>query len=231
MSPSIESLDENAYTALLAPIWNFLARTDDPVPSDVIFVFGSRDLDVPRRAAELYAVGCSSRVLVTGRLGPMTEGVFDKPEALVFKDELMRHGVPDRAITTEVRADNTLENVRLGMTALAIAGQTPRSALLVAKGFVMRRCLATFARQYPAVEVRGCPPRGALPAQRDRPRAAFAARLVAELHRLDRYGATGDIDRQAIPDSVRWAARQVEGLLKRLPGPQTDGRRDDPGLV
>ena len=213
MSPSIESLDENAYTALLAPIWDFLARTDDPVPSDVIFVFGSRDLDVPRRAAELYGVGLSPRVLVTGRLGPMTEGVFDKPEALVFKDELISHGVLDRAIITEVRADNTLENVRFGMTALATAGQTPRSALLVAKGFVMRRCLATFARQYPAVEVRGCPPLGALTAQCDRPRAAFAARLLAELHRLDTYGATGDIDPQEIPDSVRGAAHRVEGCL------------------
>jgi len=213
MSPSIESLDENAYTALLAPIWAFLARTDDPVPSDVIFVFGSRDLAVPRRASELYAVGFSSRVLVTGRLGPMTEGVFDQPEALVFKDELMSHGVLDRAITTEVRADNTLENVRFGMAALAAAGQTPRSALLVAKAFVMRRCLATFARQHPAVQVRGCPPVGALTAQHDRPRTAFAARLLAELHRLDDYGATGDIDPQEIPDSVRGVARQVAVLL------------------
>ena len=172
MSRSIESLDETAYEALLMPIWDFLARTDDPAPSDVIFVFGSRDLGVARRAAELYTAGLASRVLVTGLLGPMTERVFDKPEALVFKAELTRLGVPDRAITTDVRAGNTLENVRFGMTALRAAGQTPRSTLLVAKAFVMRRCLATFARQYPAVTVRGCPPAGSLAAQRDRPRAA-----------------------------------------------------------
>ena len=100
MPPSIESLDETAYEALLAPIWDFLVRTHAPAPSDVFFVFGSRDLGVARRAAELYAAGLSFRVLVSGLRGPLTERVFDKPEALVFKDELTRLGMPYRAITT-----------------------------------------------------------------------------------------------------------------------------------
>ena len=213
MARSIESLNETDYQALLAPIWDFLARSDDPAPSDVIFVFGSRDLGVPRRAAELYAAGLSARVLVSGRSGPMTEQVFDKPEALVFRDELTTHGVPDQAITVEVDAGNTLENVQFGMSALLAAGQTPRSALLVAKTFVMRRCLATFARQHPGVQVRGCPPAGSVVTQRDRPRAAFAARLVAEVRRLDDYGAAGDIAPQETPGVVRDAARRVERLL------------------
>ena len=155
MPSSIASLDETAYEALLRPIWDFLVRADDPASSDVIFVFGSQDLGVARRAAELYAAGLTSRVLVTGRLGPMTRE-FDKPEALVFKEELTSWGVPEHAITTELHAGNTLENVRFGMAALRAVGQTPRSALLVAKPFVMRRCLATFARQSPSVSVRSC---------------------------------------------------------------------------
>ena len=158
MSPSIDELDDDAYARLLAPVWDFLALTHDPAPSDVIFVFGSRDLAVAGRAAELYNDGLADRVLVSGRLGRMTEGVFDRPEALVFKDELTRRGVPDRAVTTEVAAGNTLENVRFGMAALAATGKTPRSTLLVAKTFVMRRCLATFARHHPSVAARGCPP-------------------------------------------------------------------------
>jgi len=216
MPSSIESLDDTAYEALLTPIWEFLVRTDDPAPSDVIFVFGSHDLGVARRAAELYAAGLASRVLVTGRFGLMTEGVFDKPEALVFKEELTGCGVPDHAIVTEVRAGNTLENVRFGMTALREVWQTPRSALLVAKAFVMRRCLATFARQYPGMTVRGCPPAGSLSAHRDRPRDAFAARLVGEIRRLDDYGVNGDIESQAIPESVREAVRRVEGALSMV---------------
>jgi uncharacterized SAM-binding protein YcdF (DUF218 family) len=146
----------------------------------------------------------------------MTERVFDKPEALVFKDEMTTHGVPAAVITTEVNALNTLENVRFGMTALRAAGEAPRSALLVAKTFAMRRCLATFARQHPGVTARGCPPAGSLTTQRDRPRAAFAARLVGELRRLDQYGAAGDIDPQETPRAVREAARRVEALLSTM---------------
>jgi hypothetical protein len=99
---------------------------------------------------------------------------------------------------------------------LLAAGEAPRSALLVAKTFVMRRCLATFARQHPGVTARGCPPAGSLTTQRDRPRAAFAARLVGELRRLDQYGATGDIESQQTPRAVLEAARQVEALLSAV---------------
>ena len=209
----IDSLDTEAYTRLLEPIWSYLCLTHAPARSDVIFVFGSRGMEVPRRAAQLYADGWAPRVLVSGRAGPMTEHVFDEPEALVFRDELVRRGVPASAIATEVDARNTLENVRFGMTALEAAGQSPRSALLVAKAFAMRRCLATFARQHPGVEVRGCPPAGLSIEHLDRSRAAFAARLVAEVRRLEVYGAAGDIEPCAIPPAARVASREIARLL------------------
>ncbi len=209
----LESLDTNEYTRLLQPIWRYLRPVEAPARSDVIFVFGSRGMEVPRRAAELYAAGWAPCVLVSGRTGPMTEHVFDRPEALVFEDELVRRGVPASAVVTEVDAGNTLENVRFGMSALATAGQRPRSALLVAKAFAMRRCLATFARQHPDVAVRACPPAGSLIAHLDRSRADFAARLVAEVRRLDVYGAAGDIAPCTVPSAAREAAREITRLL------------------
>ncbi len=213
MSHPLDSLSDVAFGHLVEPIWNFLATSQAPVPSDVIFVFGSRDLAVPRRAAELFSDGLAPCLLVTGGFGPMTEGVFSKAEALVFKDELVRRGVPDDVIITEVKAGNTLENVRFGMSALQAARRSVDSVLLVAKTFVMRRCVATFAQQYPQTEACGCPPVGSLMVQRDRPRVAFGARLVAELERLDRYGAARDIVPQAIPGTVRDAAEQVKAWL------------------
>ena len=213
----IDRLDEKAYIRLLTPVWNYLRLAHAPAPSDVIFVFGSRGLEVPRRAAELHAAGWAPRLLVSGRAGPMTEHVFDKPEALVFRDELVRRGVPAAAVTTEVDAGNTLENVRFGMAALEAAGRRPRSALLVAKAFAMRRCVATFARQHPGVAVRACPPGGGPAAHPDRGRAAFAARLVAEIRRLEAYGASGDIAPCAIPPAARAASREILRLLDPAP--------------
>ena len=194
---------------LIRPLWDFLAVSDPPDAADVIFVFGCRDYAVPARAAELYHGGHAPRVLVSGHEGRLTRGVFDKPEALVFKDRLLAAGVPESAVLTEPEAANTLENVRLGMAMLERTGTTVTRALLVAKGFVMRRCLATFHQHFDGVDVRACPPTGGLDAALDRSGAAFAARLAAEIDRLDRYAAKGDIRAQPIPEDVRRSARAV----------------------
>ena len=144
--------------SVVQPLWDFLAVSHRPIAADVIFVFGSQDLAVPARAAELYQAGHAPRVLVTGSFGKMTRGVFGRAEAFVFRDHLVSAGVPEAAIVTEPDASNTLENVTFGMAALDRLGARPRTALLVGKGFVMRRCLATFARHHGDVETRACPP-------------------------------------------------------------------------
>ena len=160
-------------------------------------------------------------MLVSGRYGRMTREVFDQPEALVFRDRLLRDGVPPAAIVTETEAGNTLENVRYGLAALRRRGVAVGSALLVAKPFVMRRCAATFARQAPGVRVRCCPPETDLLRSIDRAPAAFASRLVAEVERLDRYGAAGDIAEQTVPAAVRQAVRRIADARwrdNRVPG-------------
>ena len=197
------------FQRIARPLWDYLAIADAPARADVIFVFGSQALAVPLRAAELYRAGHAPVVLVSGHYGRMTRDVFDQPEALVFRDRLLRHGVPPAAIVTETKAGNTLENVLYGLAALGRKGIAVASALLVAKPFVMRRCAATFARQAPDVRVRCCPPRTDLLRSIDRAPAAFAARLVAELDRLERYAAAGDVAVQTIPESVRAAARRI----------------------
>ena len=193
-------------------LWDYLLVAEPPVPADVIFFFGSQDLAMPDRAVELYRTGHAPAVLLTGGFGRMTRGVFPEPEALVFRARMVAAGVPGAAIVTEIEAGNTLENVRLGLAALRRAGRPVRSALLVAKGFVTRRAVATFAAQAPDVRVRACPPTARLADALDRPPDAFAARLVAEIDRLDRYGARGDIARQRIPLAVRAAVQRIRAL-------------------
>ena len=194
---------------LIDPLWRYLALAETPRAPDVIFVFGCRDLAVPARAAALFHGGHAPHVLVTGSYGRMTRDVFPKPEALVFRDHLIESGVPPSAIQTEKVATNTLENVTLGIEALRRVGRMPATALLVAKGFVMRRCVATFAQQCDEVRVRACPPHGGVAAALDRSLVEFAARLVAEIDRLERYAESGDIRAQAIPSEVREAARRL----------------------
>lgn len=197
------------FERVVGPLWSYLAVADAPARADVIFVFGSQALSVPARAAELYRAGHAPVVLASGRYGRMTRDVFDQPEALVFRDRLLRDGVPREAIVTETEAGNTLQNVLFGLAALRRKRIAVCSALLVAKPWVMRRCAATFARQAPDVRVRCCPPRTGLMRTIDRAPASFAARLAAELDRLERYAAAGDIVPQTIPEPVLAAARRI----------------------
>ena len=203
------------FERIVGPLWDYLAVVDAPARADVIFVFGSQALSVPARAAELYRAGHAPVVLVSGRYGRMTRGVFAQPEALVFRDRLLRGGVPPAAIVVETEAGNTLQNVRYGLAELRRRRIAVASALLVAKPFVMRRCAATFARQAPDIRVRCCPPRTDLMRSIDREAASFAVRLVAELDRLDRYAAVGDIASETIPAPVRAAARRITAEIRR----------------
>lgn len=205
-------------TARFQPLWDFLSVSEPPVSADAIFVLGSQDLRVPARAAELFHQGHASRILVTGSYGRMTRHLFPQPEALVFKQHLLAAGVPKSAIVTEPDASNTLENVQLGMRALELAGLSPRTLLLVGKGFVMRRSVATFARHFGAVSVVPCPPKGGLEMAMDRDASAFVARLVAEVERLEQYADQGDIRRDPIPPAIkRIVATFTPGALSPNP--------------
>ena len=195
---------------LVQPVWNYLAVSDAPGCADVIFVFGGRDREVPERAAELYHQGYAACLLVTGSLGRLTRGVFDKPEALMFEEYLLEAGVPPEAIITEFHAANTLENVRFGMAALTARGVSVSSALLVAKAFHMRRCVATFAKHFRDVRIEACPPAGGMRQALERGARVLTARLVGEVERLERYSKKGDIRRQEIPETVHAAIRQIK---------------------
>lgn len=164
---------------------------------------------MPDHAASLYRSGYAPTVLVTGRYGRMTRDVFEKPEALVFKDVLVRAGVPSQAIVAESTARNTLENVTRGLFLLRQKKILCRSVLLVAKPFVMRRCAATFTRQAPDVRVSCCPYTEDMATSIDRRPSSFARRLVEELERIDRYATNGDIERQQISKQLRIAAQNV----------------------
>ena len=198
---------------LVQSLWEYLALAEVPRSADVIFVFGSRDLAVPAWAAELFHEGHAPLGLVTGSYGRMTRDVFSKPEALIFRDHLVKAGVPRSAILIEPVATNTLENVRLGVETLRQVGRMPATALLVAKGFVMRRCVATFAKQFNDIRVCACPPDGGVMTPLDRKPTEFAARLVAEIDRLERYAESGDIRVQEIPSVVRKAARRLTAQI------------------
>lgn len=190
-------------------VWDFLCPSVKPAKVDVIFVFGGLDLLVPRRAAELFHEGHAKRILVTGKSGALTKGVFKTSEARVFADEMIQCRVPAESILLEENAGNTGANVELGMKVLEDSGISVGSVILVAKPFITRRALATFALRYPDVRTLPCPPQGDINDFVDRPSREFVLRLLGEVERLSSYAQAGFIAEVKMPQRV---LKAVEAL-------------------
>ncbi|MFC8936021.1 YdcF family protein [Rhodococcus sp. NPDC057135] len=187
---------------LVAPLWEFLSPSVSADGLyDCIFVMGGADFEIPRKAAELWRKGHSPIVLITGGHGPFS-GHFDRSEAEVFAEEMRKGGVPDSSIILEPHASNSGENVRLGMGALSSAGIPTHRIAVVSKPFIMRRCLATFAKQFPEVQVDPVPPIGSPSEFLDRDSASFVTRLVGEIERLRDYSGLGFTVPVEIPREV-----------------------------
>jgi len=195
----------------LQTIQDYLCIHDEPEPADAIFIFGSVLLPpVWERAAELYHQGFAPLIVTTGYAGPSAQKLGIASEGSFLAEKLMTLGVPSRAIIVEEKSSNTLENVTFGMRALKERGLSVQKLLLVAKPMHMRRCVATFARQFPDVTTLSCPPVLTLAQTVDRPYEEFVDRVAGEVERLERYaGPNGSIKPQAIPDSVRQAVAKI----------------------
>lgn len=166
-------------------------------------------MEIPTRAADLYHRGVAGTILVSGDSGPLTADTFAGSEAEVFAAHMTDLGVPESALYLEDEATNTGENVQLGMERLAAAGIFPRSVAVVAKGFLTRRAMLTFQKQYPQVRVVPLPAPGSASAHPDRSQDALALRLVDELRRLCEYQGRGFIAEVAIPPEVERAERKI----------------------
>lgn len=192
-------------------LWDYLVVNDARQQSDVIFCFGSRHREVPKRAAELFAAGQAPLILVSG--GAPIDGVGC--EADVFAQDLVALGVPADRIVAERKARNTGENVVLGLGALS-GRLVLRRVTAVSWPLAARRCLATFGRHDPSLVVRSAP----AVARPDEPWPATTRAIRAALGEWDRtmrYARLGYTIPQRRPLAVRRAARLLRRELRRDP--------------
>lgn len=213
MTSTQDSISEPRFLALIEPVWDFLCCSEEPKPSDTIIVFGGNELLIPRKAARLYIQQLSSTIVSSGSAGPLTRDRFDRSEAEVFAEELIRLGVPRKVILLETRATNTGQNVTYSMELLAEQSGTIGSALLVMKPFLARRCMATFRKQFPSVRTTPCPPEGSPLVFLDRPLGEFALRLTQEVDRLTAYSEQGFIDDEPIPTNIAEGCTRIRELF------------------
>jgi uncharacterized SAM-binding protein YcdF (DUF218 family) len=198
-------------------VWEYLQLKHDPIPGDVIVVFGTNDLRVARFAARLYHEGFGCRLVCTGGMahqGDLLATNWQRTEAEMFAEEATALGVPSDRIVLEPRAVNTAENVRFTRELLCRNGDRPRNLVLVTKPFMQRRVWATMVVEWPEVPASVASERMTLDEYftEDLPPEKVIPIMLGDLQRVWIYARRGWSAAQIVPSEVMEAYRQLKAL-------------------
>jgi uncharacterized SAM-binding protein YcdF (DUF218 family) len=194
-------------------VWDYHHVNHVLEPADCIIALGSHDTRVAERAAEVFLQGFAPLLVLSGNLGSLTSGVWERPEAEIFADVAAAGGVPRDRMLIEDRSTNTGENVSFTRELLAARGLTPRKAIAVQKPYMERRTDATFRQRWPELPVMVTSPQIGFDAYPTDgiSRDDVIHIMVGDFERLMVYAEKGWSARQEIPPEVSEAFR---GLVK-----------------
>jgi uncharacterized SAM-binding protein YcdF (DUF218 family) len=196
---------------LAETVWNFMQLGHTPIAADLMLVFGTNDLRVASLAADLLLQGLAPLAVATGGIahaGDLLATPWDRPEAVMFAEEMNRRGVPAESILIEPRATNTAENVRFSRALIeSRPGPRPRNAVAVVKPFMQRRVFATMAVHWPEMpfSVASWETGFAAYCTPDLPPDKVLNIMLGDLQRLWVYGGRGWSAPQPVPEAVRQA--------------------------
>lgn len=198
-------------------LWNYHLMGHKLEKADCILVLGSHYLRVAEHAADLYLQGWAERIIFSGGLGRLTEGMWQRPEADVFADTAMQKGVPADRIWKENRSTNTGENLRLTQQLMEEKGVDFRKFIVVQKPYMERRAYATFKKHFPD---KAClissPPLNyqdyCIPGDPEISHERVIHLIVGDLQRLWIYAEKGFQIPQEIPDEVMEAYETLIGM-------------------
>lgn len=198
-------------------LWDYHLMHHSLEKADCILVLGSHDLRVAEHAANLYLQGWADRIIFSGGLGRLTEGMWQRPEADVFAEMAMEMGVPERNIWKENRSTNTGENLRLTKKLMEEKGVNFQKFIVVQKPYMERRAYATFKKHFPNKECLISSPlldyvNYCIPGDPEINHERVIHLIVGDLQRLWVYADKGFQIPQEIPDRVMEAYHKLVGL-------------------
>lgn len=217
-------MNEKSDKELAQIIWDYMRYEQPPQKADVIIGFGCNDMRVADHCAILFQKGYAPLVLFSGSRGELTRGIYHGNEADLYRERALALGVPDTAIITESRAENSGQNMAYSYKKLKEKAIAHDTLLLVHKPYMLRRMYATYMKQWP---------------EQPAPRATMSAIdmtmdqyvtdayidmaymtniMVGDLQRIIEYPKSGYQIEQAVPADVYAAYRELiaRGYTKHL---------------
>ena len=199
------------YLPHLQVIWDYLCLHQAPEKADVIVGFGNFNMDIARRAAELYHQGLAPKILFTGGLGRNTEGLLPEPEAVRFAKVAMEYGVPECDIILEDKSTNTKENILFTREKLEALGIPHGHILGVHQPFMERRIASAMGVYWPELNFSVTSPQVTIPEYLVRAKEqgisenASISVIVGDFQRMELYAKLGYQLPQYIPPEA-WDA-------------------------
>ncbi len=145
-------MDKRVYENLQI-IWDYMLLNMELSKADCIVGFGSYNIEIATRAAELYKLGFSKKVLFSGGLGRNTEGRFKLSEAEMFAKIAIENGVTTEDIIVENKSTNTAENILFSKELLLKKEVKVSKIIAVHKPFMERRIYAALKVYWKEVEI------------------------------------------------------------------------------
>ena len=201
-------MDIDYYSKIL---WNYHKLNQKIKKCDLILGFGSHDLNVAKRCAELFLNGYGDMIIFTGGFGRITKDLWHMTEAEKFAQVAIKMGVPKDKIIIENQSTNTGENISNTKKLLSALNLHPSSFLIVDKPYRERRTFATLKKQWSEIDFIITSPQYTYEeycnfySHGEISKDEFISIMVGDLQRIDLYGKNGFQIKQEIPNKV-WNA-------------------------
>lgn len=165
--------------------------------------------------------GYGGKIIFTGGIGSGTADL-EKAEAVAFREELVRSypTIPATAVIVEDASTNTSENIQFTTRKLAAHypdctfGDKIKTAIIVANAYRQRRVWLTCRQNLPQMAFCNMPPLTTF----DEELRLFSEKgfdfvdlLIGEIDRLIRYGETGYLVQETIPEKIHNSYRVLKG--------------------
>lgn len=192
-------------------IWDYMLIHDELKSADIIICLGSHDLNVARRAAELYKQKLAPKILITGGRGKLTAN-NPQTEADAFAAIMLAAGVPENDILVEDQSTNTGGNALLSKKLINDIQMDIHTAILVTKPYMERRAMATFAKLWPELAIQVTSQEVTYEDYMNQSsigKDKSIDTMVGDLQRIIEYPEKGWSTPQEVPDEVKKAYDQL----------------------
>ena len=195
--------------AKAAELWSYLSSFASASQSDAIVVCCSYDLRVCDHACELIESGLSDRLIISGDRGNWTRHLWERPEAHVFHERALSHGLRGSAILIEDRATNFGENVTLSRALIPDA----RRVVFVTKPAAVLRLKLTIEAQWPGIQSHVSCPELSFPDDVSNIIGVLGVinEMVGDIQRIQTYPDLGYQVEHELPANILSAWRELIG--------------------